>query len=167
MATTLENLEQYAALADLEEAMSAVAQDMSEPWEWNRWQSAASALLPYFADAPRDQSAWSLMRRRQMEERFGPNWTEQLRRARAARARGVPIAAAGGLRPRDVGASAPPAAVPPKSAAPQALPPGPVRRGAMPPTTTVGVPPAAVEAGPRTPVRVREPTAAGIEETVC
>ena len=59
MATTLENLEQYTALADLEEAMSAVAQDMSEPWEWNRWQSAASTLLPYFADAPRNQSAWS------------------------------------------------------------------------------------------------------------
>ena len=64
--------------ATIEEAMEAVTSDMVEPWSWNKWQKAMSALLPYYPDASRDTKKWSALRKLLMHARFGEGWARSL-----------------------------------------------------------------------------------------
>ena len=64
---------EYADFANYEEAMSAIAQNMSEPWSWNKWQQMTKRLVPtYPATVPKDNKENARIRRQIMEEVFGP-----------------------------------------------------------------------------------------------
>ena len=122
MASVLGDMQRFAGLVDFEEAMGAVAAEMNEPWEWNKWQKAASEMLAIFPEGSRVQAEWTTLRQRQMLERFGPGWKERAKRARTALA---PVP--GDAQPAGGGAQVlAPAA---KRRAAPAAPPAPVAPG--------------------------------------
>ena len=85
MSGVIVDLRKYEGFVDFDEAMSALAGEMAEPWDWNKWQKAASEMLLVHPDGKRSQSDWSKLRVAHMEQRFGLQWKDLAKRAKRGR----------------------------------------------------------------------------------